>query len=1152
MASDAPMPPSATPSAGWFKTFLATLTPKGGALVVLSVLAAFGWDKVQEYPWYAGLIAYGVLILVNFAEEVGRELKAGAVKGTADLIRLVFSSALLLPRWLWAGVCRLSGRAADRTTRHYLDELVDKFGLFNDRGLGLINANRLDLERVYVNLRVAGDVNLNRPGLDPFARDVRGDLSLWDFIRGIRPGVAIAVVGPPGCGKTTLLHHVLLTLARRQHRRHRVRRRVPILVELRTVVDEITAADSPSLGRVAECAARKLFASLPAMASAAWFEAQLAAGGCAVLLDGLDEVGSEESRRAVARWLDGQVGRDGYRDNLFLLTSRPQGYRTAPLDRASVLEVQPFGPTQVRRFIDNWYLANEIVSSGNREDRVVRRRAADGANKLLRRLGENPRLNDLTGNPLLLTMMTMVHRYHGALPGSRVQLYAEVCQVLLERWRQGKGIEDRFKGDQKLFVLKPLAAHMMGLKTRELAEADVLLVIGPQAERIGVATTKRAQFLHDIQSGSGLLLEKEAGVWTFAHHSFQEYLTAAHWGKHSPAEDFWATAVGDPWWRETLLLYVAQNDASAIVDAALVSCTPATLAFTYTCVAVCHSLDPGVRERVNASLLDVLGYRDPALFTPAAEAWLLRCQHDYVRLSDTAEIATRFVSQAEFQLFLYHTCPGSLGERPPHWDGLWFQGDPIAPVVGLTGHSARAFCKWLDTRESQCRHRLPTQAEAEQIPLGGMDDICTWTDHEKPRCALPPALSIRMMGSLAAFISPPSGWDSVLARAESDLEFPKVAILTPYPYFTALLDRLLGLARAQQFYHGLRFNLDLVRPLVRALDPARGSELASVSDGDQALLDPRRAVVRADDPTHALDPELVLALAYDPELVVEDRNWVHTLTYGLQCALGPPRRSALMVEISDLVRELARELARARASDLAREFAREFVDDSALASILSRVSGPDFRRRKDYADLEPSVSGAYALLLLSAIARARERIGDTPALVRGLYQTLSVIFLLRVEDLPIEAVADLSLRSDTPARFGPGFATVLRELKPRIIRQLEGCQPPLIQSLIGAAFASTQVGARRHLRGFLIEWVQQDLIPELERLSVGRFRRLMVGRVDRYLGWQQRSLSRCINYLRDLVARLQLTLAREEQRSPAWEGLRIVRERKLAGAGEPR
>jgi predicted NACHT family NTPase len=100
-----------------------------------------------------------------------------------------------------------------------------------------------------------------------------------------------------------------------------------------------------------------------------------------------------------------------------------------------VLEVLPFNTSQVRRFVESWYLANEIRSSGNVYDAGVRHRANQDAKDLLQRLRHHPSIGAMTVNPLLLTMIAMVHRYHGALPGTRVELYAEICEVLLGRWR---------------------------------------------------------------------------------------------------------------------------------------------------------------------------------------------------------------------------------------------------------------------------------------------------------------------------------------------------------------------------------------------------------------------------------------------------------------------------------------------------------------------------------------------------------------------------------------------------------------------------------------------------------------------------------------------------------------------------------------------
>ncbi len=89
-----------------------------------------------------------------------------------------------------------------------------------------------------------------------------------------------------------------------------------------------------------------------------------------------------------------------------------------------------FNNTQVKKFVYNWYLATTILSYA-KDDPGLRQEAEQKAHDLLDRLRKNPVLHELTVNPLLLTMIAMVHSYRDALPGRRVELYAEICDVLL-------------------------------------------------------------------------------------------------------------------------------------------------------------------------------------------------------------------------------------------------------------------------------------------------------------------------------------------------------------------------------------------------------------------------------------------------------------------------------------------------------------------------------------------------------------------------------------------------------------------------------------------------------------------------------------------------------------------------------------------------
>jgi hypothetical protein len=779
------------------------------------------WDQAKQNPEAASLAAAASMFAGGFAIKVWKELEDDAVKGTANLLRAFPSKAkdIALRGWDWGR--GWLARFSPGFRRRYLAEVVQEYGLFNDRGLGLINANRLDLERVYVDLRTASDVNLTRPNFNPFSRDVSKEHSLWTFLRSLRPGIALAVVGPPGSGKTTLMHHVLLTFARNRQRRHRLRARLPLLLELRTVAAAVARRRSTTLGEAVEQQVQRALPDLAEHTPAGWFERQLLAGRCLVLLDGLDEVADPAKRLAVSHWVDEQVRREAYRRNQFILTSRPQGYRSAPLERATVLEVQPFTPSQVERFIDNWYLANEVVSSGGKETAEVRRRARKEAKDLRERLVGNPSLHDLTGNPLLLTMMVMVHRYHGALPGSRVQLYAEVCQVLLERWRQAKGVREELRGDQKLTVLRPLAHHLMSQRVREVSEADALRVIARPLELLGIKADKGADFLRSLQADSGLLLEKEQGVWHFAHLSFQEYLTAAHWREAPPAAGAWPALVLDPWWRETILLYAAQNDASAIVDAALDANEPVASALAFDCEEQALTLLPQARERLKERLHESLRSADREVFVPAAAALLHRSQRQYVPLAPDREIASAFVTQAEYQLFLVQVPPGAAG-RPPQWRGPWFSGEPQQPAVGVFAQDAKAYCRWLDARYGQWSHRPPTAGEAAAKPLAN-DALSEWTrTPDGPFISpVPPGLRGEV-----------TNWMTGRPRS-------------PVPVAEAELGRALDLSLGRDFAFLLALDLDLdlaqTRALVLDLDldttlaEELGLDLVRARDLDRAL-----------------------------------------------------------------------------------------------------------------------------------------------------------------------------------------------------------------------------------------------------------------------------------------------------------------------------
>src|SRR5262249_37748964 len=154
--------------------------------------------------------------------------------------------------------------------------------------------------------------------------------------------------------------------------------------------------------------------------------------------------------------------------------------------------------------------------------------------------------------------------YHDSLPGSRIQLYREICQVLLGKRQEAKGLgSGLLTPDQKELVLRHLALEMMRTYRRDVLQEEAELIITAPLARVKPDLSAE-KYLTDIQQSSGILVEREHGVLAFVHQTLQEYLAATRLHEQRDLEVL-KENVNDIWWRETTLLYCAQSNAGAIV-----------------------------------------------------------------------------------------------------------------------------------------------------------------------------------------------------------------------------------------------------------------------------------------------------------------------------------------------------------------------------------------------------------------------------------------------------------------------------------------------------------------------------------------------------------------------------------------------------------
>jgi hypothetical protein len=659
--------------AGWVTLFLG---PPAAAAVLLPQSIA----SHQLAAVVLCLIYEGVAAATKFAGGVAGDLAARWRERLAERIDLMLR------------------RQVSQFGRRYREFVVEGVQLIELAGLATVGYFTPALDDVFVDVSLAFRAPHKVPGdlLASVPADVPERRSLEDYLDRPEPEV-LAVIGAPGSGKTTLLRHTA-----RQACVGRRRRRVPILLYLRDHAQEIAAR--PGVG-VADLV-RGTLGPCGDSEPDGWFEQRLRNGSCIVLLDGLDEVAREEDRRSIASWVGRQIRQ--YPRNDYVVTSRPAGYNTARIDGAIALQVRDFTAVQVKRFVRAWYLAVARHDAGpDSEDRI--RQAGPTADDLLRRLGESPALTDLTVNPLLLTMIVNVHSNGGGkLPGSRAELYGEICQVVLWRRQQAKNLVGGLGGEHKEVLLRGLAYTMMQGQVRDLPRDAVLAELGPalMAMPPRAAGLTAEDFLTDVGS-NGLLVERENGMYQFAHQTFQEYLAAACIRDRGLVTVL-AKSVDDAWWRETTLLYAALADATPIVQACLASATVTAITLALHCAEQGSTLAPEMvghlEDLVKGASVPGTGPEKRRLIVAVLLAPHLREQ---IRVSDGCFICAQPVAAALYRLFLEdgeHPAPGPVAERT---------GDETA--LGMRASEADAFVSWLNRIVGGGAYRLPSRAEMDDM-----------------------------------------------------------------------------------------------------------------------------------------------------------------------------------------------------------------------------------------------------------------------------------------------------------------------------------------------------------------------------------------------------------------------------------------------------
>jgi len=444
---------------------------------------------------------------------------------------------------------------------------------------------RFDLAQVYVDLHTTTQVPLTNKGK---RRRTERTLSAERETRPLRVLEAVVdqrhvvLLGNPGSGKSTFVTHLALCLSTHalEPRKNWLARLtgwpqqeadlVPVTVVLRDFARWL-----PPMAKKAEprhlwnFIVDRLKAQNLAFVAKPLLE-RLEHGGAILLLDGLDEIPTQRHRTFIRDAVAAFATR--YSQCRVLVTCRTFSYQDPAwqLSDFQSFTLAPFSAEQIDRFIAAWH--DELARLG-----TIKLGAIEGASRQLQAAVRRPDLWRLASNPLLLTVMALVHIHKGQLPEARALLYEETIDILLWRWEQVKASgEDeapplrqllaqanRTDVDMKRALWRlAFEAHREGGTTDAEAVADIgesrlnktLIELHPDKSRDWAH-----QMVKVMKLRAGLLLERVPEVYTFPHRTFQEYLAGAHLSIQSDfAQQGSRVAAEGAFWHQVVLLAVGR------------------------------------------------------------------------------------------------------------------------------------------------------------------------------------------------------------------------------------------------------------------------------------------------------------------------------------------------------------------------------------------------------------------------------------------------------------------------------------------------------------------------------------------------------------------------------------------------------------------
>ncbi|MCB0047286.1 MAG: SUMF1/EgtB/PvdO family nonheme iron enzyme [Caldilineaceae bacterium] len=361
----------------------------------------------------------------------------------------------------------------------------------------------------------------------------------------------LVLLGDPGGGKSTFIKQLAAWLAeaglgRRKPPPGWSSETLPFFTNLRDLAPRLAAleldglADDQRKVRLRQAMHAQWRADVEALSLSPdsvleAYEAALTTGAALLIFDGLDEA-PEAVRPRIALLLDALAELYPAVAHL-IVTCRVRSYIGATeLEKFEAHQLARFDEKKIRRFATGWYQAQVDLGRLTPDDAEARR-----DDLILAALSSD--LVELSENPMLLTVMAVIHQQDVGLPRDRVKLYHRAVTVLLHRWQRHKGVQvseqlAALLADERKMrdILERLAhdAHRKEADEQGPLRRGELLDVLEGDDYLGDLTLA-GEFLTYVDEKAGVLVgqggSKDAArpvTYAFPHRTFREYLAGCY------------------------------------------------------------------------------------------------------------------------------------------------------------------------------------------------------------------------------------------------------------------------------------------------------------------------------------------------------------------------------------------------------------------------------------------------------------------------------------------------------------------------------------------------------------------------------------------------------------------------------------------------